>query len=698
VIGNRLGHYEIREKIGAGGMGEVYRASDTKLGREVALKILPRDASRDPDRLRRFLTEARTVSALNHPNILTIHEIGESEDGPFLVTELIEGRTVRRMLADGPLPVASAVDIAVQAASGLANAHEAGIVHRDSKPDNLMVTGDGLVKILDFGLAKLTGPSEDTLDPNLTATGMIVGTPAYIPPERLQGAEPDGRSDLFSLGLVLYEMIVGANPFLRDSAAATLNAVLNERTPDLQDSVTGAPAAISAVIRKATAKRPADRYGDAREMAGALRAVESSGSVRALSGDGVGQGARLPKWAAVVPAAGILFALGVLFLPRHADEPGPASPAAPPPPPAASATVALPEGRLGVAVLPIQDRTGDPELASDEVGEVLANAFVQILSDFPNLYVISPTRLEGLAHSAGRSFAEAADDPGLADRIAVDAQARAVLSGTLSKIRDTYVLNARLTEVPSGVVLDSFQAQTDAPEQLLSELTRNVSTGMLARYGEDPTVATPESAKVVQDVATRSLDAYASYLRGNTLIEEGRWDDAIPELSRAVQIDPEMALAWSSLSCAYSFAGDDTNARAAHLKSTEFLDRVNERERRWIELDGIWVETGNGDLYLQKMEEYLRDFPDDRDSYFYAGLAEEWLEDDPAAALTWYEKAWGMVPIYYPVTSSLVGCYLKLDRRDDAVRALKRYLAQPHVGNYGRSQAERRLAELESGS
>src|ERR1700730_16710333 len=196
---SRIGPYEVLGRLGAGGMGEVYRARDPRLGREVAIKVLPAEAVRDRDRLRRFVAEAKAASALNHPNILTVHEIGEDENGPYIVTELVSGSTVRELLEEGPLPVARVLDIGAQALDGIAKAHEAGIVHRDLKPENLMVTGDGFVKILDFGLAKLLRPeTQPAAVSAATATGVVVGTAGYLSPEQLRGLPADARSDLFA--------------------------------------------------------------------------------------------------------------------------------------------------------------------------------------------------------------------------------------------------------------------------------------------------------------------------------------------------------------------------------------------------------------------------------------------------------------------------------------------------------------------
>src|SRR5580692_9254631 len=231
--GTKLGPYEIQSPLGAGGMGEVYRATDTRLGRDVAVKVLPGGLAKDPDRLRRFEQEARTIAALNHPNILGIHDIGTHDGAPFLVSELLEGQTLREKLEAGPLPVRRAIEYALGIAQGLAAAHEKGIVHRDLKPENVFITRDGRVKVLDFGLAKLAIAEEShetgaTLTSPATLPGMVMGTVGYMSPEQVRGNPTDARSDIFSFGAVLYEMLTGKRAFKRETSAETMTAVLRE--------------------------------------------------------------------------------------------------------------------------------------------------------------------------------------------------------------------------------------------------------------------------------------------------------------------------------------------------------------------------------------------------------------------------------------------------------------------------------------
>jgi serine/threonine protein kinase/tetratricopeptide (TPR) repeat protein len=277
TAGTRLGPYEVLALLGAGGMGEVYRARDTRLGRDVAAKVLPAEFADDPDRLRRFEQEARAASALNHPNILVVHDLGTHEGAPYLVTELLEGESLRTRLRVGALPVSTAIDFADQMARGLAAAHEKGIVHRDLKPENLFITRDGRLKILDFGLAKLLRSPQQAAAASTVASatqpGTMMGTAAYMSPEQIRGQEVDHRADIFAFGCVLHEMLSGEQPFAGTTAADTLAAILTRDPRPLADRQPDVPAALDVVVLRCLEKRPEDRFDTARDVAFALAAA-----------------------------------------------------------------------------------------------------------------------------------------------------------------------------------------------------------------------------------------------------------------------------------------------------------------------------------------------------------------------------------------------------------------------------------------
>jgi len=282
MIGQTLGHFEVQELLGKGGMGVVYRARDTRLGRSVALKVLPPEFSRDAERKERFLQEARAASAVTHPAIAQIYEVGEGPEGLFIAMELVEGKTVKALIQGRELDLLGSLEIATQVASGLQKAHEAGIVHRDIKPENVAVTPDGHAKILDFGLAKLLEPSVEKSPDEVshmetlakTQAGMVLGTLRYMSPEQARGQAVDHRSDIFSLGVLLYEMVTGQLPFSGTTPLDTLHAIAFEETRPMIALRANLPPSLQRVVTRCLRKRLQDRYPDARELVGDLKAVQ----------------------------------------------------------------------------------------------------------------------------------------------------------------------------------------------------------------------------------------------------------------------------------------------------------------------------------------------------------------------------------------------------------------------------------------
>ncbi|MEE9231559.1 MAG: serine/threonine-protein kinase, partial [Acidobacteriota bacterium] len=300
MIGQTLGHYRILERLGQGGMGVVYKALDTKLNRHVAIKVLPQELTADPERRLRFQREAQTAAALNHPNIATIHEVGEHEDSQYIVMEFLEGRTLREVIGHRPMPLKEWLRVALPIAEGLAHAHARHVIHRDLKPDNVMIGGEHQVKILDFGLAKLrepeatpTGTGNDihsrleTISGELSRAGKVFGTVAYMSPEQARGEKTDHRSDLFSFGIVLYQMATGRLPFKGKSDVETLHAVIAQEPTPPSQITEATPQEVERVIRKAMEKETERRYQDAADLAADLRNLQrdlDSGRVSISSG------------------------------------------------------------------------------------------------------------------------------------------------------------------------------------------------------------------------------------------------------------------------------------------------------------------------------------------------------------------------------------------------------------------------------
>jgi serine/threonine protein kinase/dipeptidyl aminopeptidase/acylaminoacyl peptidase len=322
--GSRLGPYEILAPIGAGGMGEVYRARDTRLRRDVALKVLPSAFSSDPGRVRRFEQEGRTAAALNHPNIVVLYDAGLQDGVYYVATELLEGETLRQRLAGAVLPVRKAIDYGVQIARGLAAAHAKGIIHRDLKPENLFVTKDGVVKILDFGLAKhqtakaaSAPPTDLETQPMETDPGHVMGTVGYMSPEQVRGQMAEARSDLFSLGLVLYEMVSGKRAFTGDSAVEVMNAILKQEPPELEGAL---PPALDRIIRRCLEKKPEERFQSAADLAFALESISGSSERKAQAG---APRRRYLRLIALASGAAVLVAAGVFVGQRTTRAPMP---------------------------------------------------------------------------------------------------------------------------------------------------------------------------------------------------------------------------------------------------------------------------------------------------------------------------------------------------------------------------------------
>jgi serine/threonine protein kinase len=317
AAGVRLGPYEIQAPLGAGGMGEVYRARDTRLGREVAVKILPESFARDPDRLHRFEQETKAVAALNHPNILAIYDEGRHESVPFLVSELLEGESLRQTLERGSLSQRKAIEYGVQIAQGLAAAHEKGIVHRDLKPENLFVIKDGRVKILDFGLAKLaTKTSSDSSEPTLTntAAGVVLGTTSYMAPEQVRGEPPDPRTDIFAFGAVMYEMLAGRRAFRRDTPAETMTSILREDPAEVQEPAHRVSPALEKIIGRCLEKNPRQRFQSAMDLSFALSALSGTDTSVAVLTAGASRRFSMPLLVGIMLAA---LGLAAWLLARH---------------------------------------------------------------------------------------------------------------------------------------------------------------------------------------------------------------------------------------------------------------------------------------------------------------------------------------------------------------------------------------------
>jgi eukaryotic-like serine/threonine-protein kinase len=526
---DRLGPYVIQALLGAGGMGEVYRGFDTRLGRDVALKVISPRLVGDAASRKRFETEARAASALNHPAIVTIYDVGESEGVSWIAMEWVEGRVLRSVLAEGPLPIAEAWSIAKQLAAGLSAAHAKGIVHRDLKPENVMLTADGRAKILDFGLARqftVDVPDDSALETTTGATfaGSILGTAGYMSPEQASGRVADFRSDQFSLGVVIYELITGRRAFSRPTAVETLSATIRENPEHLSQLCAGVSEAFHRVIDRCLAKRPEDRFASTRDLASTLE------SLNPVSGGSSGTNtlAETKTGVEIYPAAPVMrrraWAVGIAGV--------------------ALVALALAAGvwnRFGaaitsVAVLPFENTAQDPDV--DYLGDGLTESLIDHLSRVQSLTV--------MARGSVMRFKDSGDPLGAGRTLGVGA----VVSGTVTRRDDQVIISAELIDTATGERLwgGIFDRPMAELFRVQDSLVSSISTGLRLRL-------TGQDQQRLAGYGTESVEAYELYLKGLHFFyedTEGGDLEALKLFQQAVGKDPKFVNAIVGISSVYA--------------------------------------------------------------------------------------------------------------------------------------------------
>ncbi|MGB8060434.1 MAG: protein kinase [Candidatus Sulfotelmatobacter sp.] len=532
MIGQQVSHYRILGKLGGGGMGVVYEAEDLKLGRHVALKFIPENLAGDPKSLERFTREARAASLLNHPNICTIHGIEDNNGHPFIVMEKLDGESLKQHIAGHPMQVDEVLDVGVQVADALVASHIKGIVHRDIKPANIFMTPSGQVKVLDFGLAKVVHSlTDENADQSLTAVGVIPGTAVYMSPEQARSENVDARSDLFSFGVVLYEMATGKKPFAGANSLVTLDAVLHAKPIPPKDINPKIPVELEGIIGKAMEKDRAHRYQSAAEMRSDLALLKKeaeSGSIKTPSATAklrvathtFGRNSRLQTYLLLGTAAlliTVLSAVGAWWF-KHRE-------------------VANAEERNAIAVLPLQNMNGDPSI--DYLRFALADELTSVLT-----YSRS---LEVRPSSVTRRYTAVDLDP---KKVGVELRVGRLLTGSFRKQGDELLVTLEAIDVPTDRLLWQTTV-TEKAENLIGlqeQLTTQVQHGLLPILGG--------ASGAVEAAASRpkNQQAYDLYLRSVAVPHDPTPNkEAIKMLEWAVGIDPTYAPAWEALGQRYYF-------------------------------------------------------------------------------------------------------------------------------------------------
>jgi serine/threonine-protein kinase len=691
AAGTKLGRYEIRSKIGAGGMGEVYLAEDTKLDRKVALKILPAELAANQDRMRRFVQEAKAAAALNHPNIATIHEIGESDGTNFIAMEFIDGVTLREKIQQDRLDLRKLVRFLQHAAEGLAKAHAAGIVHRDLKPDNIMVTRDGHAKVLDFGLAKLvepqqppginsssTGEDATAIMQQQSTPGMIMGTVGYMSPEQAQGRtnEIDQRSDIFSFGCILFEAATGKKPFEGDSIVKSLHSLIYEPAPQIKDLNPSAPADLQRIIRRCLAKDKEERYQTIKDVAIELKelrreldtsadsdttvspTVSGEGARDTDSGPAIEKAARSASMSPTVSSAefvaqglkrhklgvaiGLVISIGAAAVLAYYVRAG-------------NSETAIDS----IAVLPFENRSGNAD--TDYLSDGLADSLIFRLSQLPGLKV-SPTS------SVIRYKGKEMDVAQIAKELEVDA----VMSGRLVQRADDLSISVQLIDSRTRKLIWAEQYDRKMTDLLATQ--REIATAITQKLQLQ---LAGDEARGITKKYTDSSEAYQLYLKGRYHYAKRTKDDlnkGIEYFQQAVKLDPNFALAYAWIADSYA-----SMPAYPYLSPKEAFPKSQAAAERALEIDPTLPEAHAAmayslGLYDWKWAEAEREFKraielDPRNSlshvrfaicyYIPVGRVDEAIKEN--------ELAVEIEPLNLVNGANLVWMYMLARRNDDAL-------------------------------
>ena len=598
MIGRTISHYEVIEKLGEGGMGVVYKARDSHLKRFVALKVLPPEKVADPERKHRFVQEARSASALNHPNIVTVYDIDQSDGIDFIAMEYVEGKTLDELIGRKGLKLSEALKYAVQIADALAKAHAAGIVHRDLKPGNVMVTAEGRVKVLDFGLAKLTEAAPESQDSTTqlehpaTESGMIVGTVAYMSPEQAEGKKVDARSDIFSFGSLLYEMLTGRRPFRRDSPALTLAAILHLEPPPLPS---GIPSELERIIARCLRKDPARRFQTMADLKVTLEELKEDSDSGKLAGVPAPARPRNHRFLrpTLAAAAVLVLAAGSVFLWQRMQ--------------------AKPLTDKDVLVLADFTNTTGDGVFDDTLKQGLS---VQ-LEQSPFLKLVSERRVNETLKLMGRPAGDRLT-PEVTREVCQRTNSKAMLAGSIAGLGSQYVIGLKAVDCNTGDVLAEAQEQAAGKEAVLKALDA-AAVRLRTKLGESLS-SVQKYATPLEEATTPSLEALKAYSLGVKTSYAKESTAALPFYKRAVDLDPNFASAYEAIGAVYFDLNEGGRGAEYIRKAYALREKVSERERFGIEGEYYQCVTGELEKAVQTAELWQQTYPRDDLAYMQLGF------------------------------------------------------------------------------
>jgi len=645
MIGKTISHYKILEKLGQGGMGVVYKAKDTKLDRFVALKFLPPHIGADDEEKKRFIHEAKAASSLDHPNICVIHEIDETQDGQmFISMGFYEGETLKDKIASGPLKLDEAIDIAIQTVQGLTKAHDKEIVHRDIKPANIMITKDGVVKILDFGLAKLSGQTK------LTKSSSTLGTVGYMSPEQAQGSEVDYRTDIWSLGVVLYEMVTGQLPFKGDYEQAMMYSIVNEELEPVTGLRTGIPMELDRIVIKVLAKYPDERYQHVDEMLVDLKNLKSL-KTKQIKPVSIKSKSRLHRfitsrilWTLIIVLFG-LFSGVLLFYPSNG--------------------ISFSE-RDWILITDFENQTDD-----DVFDKSLNTALTVSIEQSSYVNVFSQQRMiETLKRMKRDEVTKIYETVG--QEIAIREGITIILVPSISSVGHEYVLTGVLRESKTGKTLKSEIVRAHGKEKLLDALD-NLSKKIREDLGESVNDI-KKQGKPLAKVTTSSLAALKQYSLGREKHYMPKdWEEVKVYYENAIEFDTTFASAYASLGTVYSnmgFGGDiaenQREVRKCYLKAIQYIDNLTDREKYRIMATYFDKVELNPEKAIQNYRTLLELYPDYRGGHNNLGIIYQGLGRHDEA-ITEYKEEIKIDPYYMLPYNNLVLLHTDLQQFDEAI-------------------------------